>query len=418
MNRKEAVNFLITKPYKLGHLLGFKKLTELHNEWILDMVRGKDDSTLEAHRGSYKTTCVSISLALIITLLPNVRTMFMRKTDTDVKEIIKQVQKILKSEVMQYFINAIYGIELQLTVESATEISTNLSSDIKGTSQLIGIGSGSSITGKHFDRIFTDDIINVTDRYSKAERENTKIVYQELENIKNAGGRIFNTLTPWHPDDASILMSNIKKYDCYTTGLLSKDEIESKKKKMTPSLFAANYELKHIASENVIFQNPQFTDEIYRVDQGIGHIDAGYNGEDSTAFTIAKQYNGKIYVFGKLWNENVINCEDKIVQFAKAKMCGKIHNEYNADKGFLAKDLEAKGLRIELYHESQNKYIKIASYLKAEWENVIFTKDTDEAYIQQICEYTEEAEHDDAPDSLASLMRVLYDKKIKRFGFD
>ena len=99
MNRKDAVNFLITKPYKLGHLLGFKKLTELHNEWILDMVRGKDDSTLEAHRGSYKTTCVSISLALIIILLPNVRTMFMRKTDTDVKEIIKQVQKILKLSI-------------------------------------------------------------------------------------------------------------------------------------------------------------------------------------------------------------------------------------------------------------------------------------------------------------------------------
>lgn len=418
MTRKEAVNFLITKPYKLGHLLGFKNLTELHNSWILDMVRGKDDSTLEAHRGSYKTTCVSISLALIIILLPNVRTMFMRKTDSDVKEIIKQVQKILKSDVIQYFVNAIYGMELQLMVESATETSTNLSVDIKGTSQLIGIGSGSSITGKHYDRIFTDDIINVTDRYSKAERESTKIVYQELQNVKNKGGRIFNTLTPWHPDDASILMPNIKKYDCYSTGLLSQDEIEDKKKSMTPSLFAANYELKHIASEDVIFQNPQFTDEIYRVAQGIGHIDAGYNGEDSTALTIIKKYNDKFYVYGKLWSKNVIECEDMIAAIVKAKMCGKVYNEYNADKGFLAKDLEAKGLRIELYHESLNKYIKIASYLKAEWENIVFTKDTDEAYIQQICEYTEEAEHDDAPDSLASLMRVLYDKKIKRFGFD
>ena len=418
MTRQEAVNFLITKPYKLGHLLGFKKLTELHNTWILDMVRGKEDSTLEAHRGSYKTTCVSISLALIIILLPNDRTMFMRKTDTDVKEIIKQVQKILKSETIQYFINVIYGIELQLTVESVTEISTNLSSDIKGTSQLIGIGSGSSITGKHCDRIFTDDIINVTDRYSKAERENTKIVYQELQNVKNVGGRIFNTLTPWHPDDASILMPNIKKYDCYSTGLLTKDEIEAKKKSMTPALFAANYELKHIASEDVIFHNPQFTDEIYRVEQGIGHVDAAYEGEDSTALTIIKKYNDKFYVFGKLWNDNVIKCEAKIVEYVKTKMCGKIYNEYNADKGFLAKDLEAKGLRVELYHESQNKYIKIASYLKAEWENVLFTKDTDEAYIQQICEYTEEAEHDDAPDSLASLMRVLYSKKINRFGFE
>lgn len=51
MMRKDAVNFLISKPYKLGHLLGFTKLTELHNKWIIDMLKGKEDKTLQAHRG-------------------------------------------------------------------------------------------------------------------------------------------------------------------------------------------------------------------------------------------------------------------------------------------------------------------------------------------------------------------------------
>ena len=49
--RQEYVNFLLTKPYKLGHMLGFNKLTELHNGWIIDMVRGTEDKTLQAHRG-------------------------------------------------------------------------------------------------------------------------------------------------------------------------------------------------------------------------------------------------------------------------------------------------------------------------------------------------------------------------------
>ena len=80
MTRQQAVDFLITKPYKLGHLLGFTKLTDLHNVWIIDMLKGKKDKTLQAHRGSYKTTCVSITLALIIVLLPNIKTLFINQS--------------------------------------------------------------------------------------------------------------------------------------------------------------------------------------------------------------------------------------------------------------------------------------------------------------------------------------------------
>ena len=51
MVRKDAVDFLLTNPYKFAHLAGFTKMTELHNGWIIDMVRGKEDKTLQAHRG-------------------------------------------------------------------------------------------------------------------------------------------------------------------------------------------------------------------------------------------------------------------------------------------------------------------------------------------------------------------------------
>ena len=206
MTRTEAVNFLIKKPYKFAHLLGFNKLTKLHNGWMKKMLKAKNDHTLQAHRGSYKTTCVSVVLALLIILLPNKRILFMRKTDSDVKEIIKQVQNILMDPHTQVFVQAIYGVQLKLVTASATEVTTNLTTDVKGTSQLVGIGTGASLTGKHFDIIFTDDIVNVQDRISKAERDHTKIIYQELQNIKNRGGRIFNTGTPWHKDDAFSLM--------------------------------------------------------------------------------------------------------------------------------------------------------------------------------------------------------------------
>ena len=51
MTREQAVNFLIKHPVKYARMLGFDKLGDLHNEWIIDMIKGKEDKTLEASRG-------------------------------------------------------------------------------------------------------------------------------------------------------------------------------------------------------------------------------------------------------------------------------------------------------------------------------------------------------------------------------
>ena len=419
MTKKQAIEFLITKPYKFGHLLGFTKLSELHNQWILEMLKGKNDTTLQASRGTYKTTCVSIALALQIILLPNMRTLFIRKTDNDIKEVIKQVTKILEDEHTQHFVSTIYGVQLKLTVKSATEITTNLTADIKGTSQLVGVGMGTSLTGKHFDRIFTDDIVNVKDRISQAERENTKIIYQELQNIKNRGGKIFNTGTPWHKEDCFSIMPTAEKYNCYhpyIKEIISDTELEKIKASMSPSLFAANYELKHIADENVLFGEPKQNANIERVRYGVCHIDSAFYGEDYTAFTIMAYSEGVYYTFGKMWRKHVEDCYGEIFNLYSRLACGKMYIEKNADKGMVARDLKNLGIRVVPYTEKMNKHIKISTYLKAIWGDVCFVDGTDDEYINQICDYTEEAEHDDAPDSAACLARLLYPKIAKREG--
>ena len=410
MTRQQAINFLINNPVKYAHMLGFTKMTDLHNGWIREMLRGRNDYTLQAHRGSYKTTCVSIALALIIILLPNRRVLFIRKTDADVKEVIKQVQKILLDPHTQVFINAIYEINLKLNVQSSMEVSTNLTTDIKGTSQLVGIGTGSSLTGKHFDYIFTDDIINVNDRTSKAERDRTKLIYQELQNIRNRGGKIFNTLTPWHPDSAESLMPNVHKFDCYSTGLITQAQLDEIRGQMLGSLFSCNYELRHVPAEDVIFFNPRTGGDPSMVEQGIAHVDAAYGGEDWTAFTVCRKYDGVYYVYGRCWSNHVDDCIGEIIAIREAFCAGRIYCEDNGDKGYLAKELRRRGERVNSYHESTNKYLKITSYLKGAWKDVVFVTGTDEAYIQQICDYNEEAEHDDCPDSLSSLVRILYRK--------
>lgn len=413
MTRQQAISFLITSPVKFSHMIGFNKLVDFHNVWISDMVRGDSDKTLQGHRGSYKTTCLSIALALIIILLPNLRILFMRKTDDDVKEVVKQVKKILEDGHTRYFVQCIYGVDLRLTVSSATEISTNLTSDMRGTSQLCGMGISSSLTGKHFDRIFTDDIVNLKDRASKAERDHTKAVYQELQNVKNRGGRIYNTGTPWHKEDCFTLMPNPEKWDYKRTGLIDDEEIAEIRQRMTASLFAANYELRHIAAEDVIFFDPVKGADPSLVEQGDCHIDAAYGGEDYTAFTVFKKKDGKYYLYGRLWRKHVDDCMDEICKLRERFNAGRIYCEDNGDKGYLAKDLRKRGERAVTYHESMNKFVKITTYLKSVWPNVIFVEGTDAEYIDQICDYNENAEHDDAPDSAASAVRRVWNKKDK-----
>ena len=423
LTREQAVKFLKDRPAEYGRLLGFDKLTEIHNEWIKEMAYGREDHTLQGHRRSYKTTSLSLALALNIVLLPNLRTLFMRKTDDDVKEIIKQVRNILMDPKTTYLVGCIYGITLKLTVDNSTELSTNLTTDIKGTSQLVGLGSGSSITGQHYDRIYTDDLINVKDRISRAERERTKTVYQELINVKNKGGKIFNTGTPWHKDDAFTLMPEPEKWDYKRTGIFTEEEIEEIRDSMSPSLFAANYELRHIASEDVIFEDAKTGAEPEKIQNAtFCHIDAAYGGEDYTAFTIARKVDGEYYVYGRLWQKAVDQCEDQIIADRQRFNAGKIYCETNADKGYLAKALRERGERVITYAETMNKYIKIVTHLKGDWSRIHFIQGTDEAYINQILDYNEYAEHDDAPDSLACMMRLLHPRKDENkagssFGF-
>lgn len=406
MNPQQWLNIIKQNPIAFGLENGFKDLTDMHNDWIKSFLFEERDQTLQAHRGSYKTTCLSIAIAVMVVVYLDKSIILFRKTDDDIKEIVSQVKKLLYSAMMQQMAVDLYGKKLYLNKDSVSEINTSLYQGKRGSSQLVALGIKSSITGKHGDIIITDDIVNLEDRQSKAERNRTKRVYQELQNIKNPGGRFINTGTPWHIEDCFTLMPNIRKFDINDTGMLSHEQIQTLRKNMTPSLFAANYELLHIADEEQLFTAPIIDDGSHSdlIYDGVCHVDAAYGGDDGTAFTIAKERGDKIYVFGKLWKKHVDDVLSDIEGYRSIYRAGTLYNENNADKGYLLK--QVKRPRIG-YHEDTNKFIKISTFLRRHWQDIIFIKETDDEYIRQILDYTENAEHDDAPDSLASLIRVM-----------
>ena len=410
-----AYRFLTEKPAQYGQMLGYPDLRDdLHGEWIRKMVLGHDDMTLQAHRGSYKTTCDCLALVILMMLRGEKNIIFMRKTDKDIEEVISNVQRIIINPVTQEIYRALTGRELAMLKATNTEITTSSYSAPKGSAQLLGIGTKGSITGKHADYVMTDDIINLDDRKSHAERERTKAIYQELQNIRNRGGRIVNTGTPWHKEDAFMLMPPPIRYDCYETGLIAEDRLEKLRRSMSPSLFAANYELRHIALENALFTTaPTFTNDADMLRDGIAHIDAAYGGEDYTAFTCGKRVGNKLYLYGRMWQNHVDVALDTILGECERLMCAPVWVESNADKGFLATEIRKRGFKAIDYPEKENKHIKISTYLRKWWDDIVWLEGTDRDYLAQILDYTEDAEHDDAPDS-ASVMCRYWDKRVKQ----
>ena len=105
----EEIRELLQYPDEIGRAVGFKDLTKLHRGWILNMVYGQEDYTLQAHRGSYKSSCLAVAISLLLVLQPKKNIIFLRKTDNDVSEMLGMVSKILRSGIMNDIVSALYG---------------------------------------------------------------------------------------------------------------------------------------------------------------------------------------------------------------------------------------------------------------------------------------------------------------------
>ena len=411
--RKAALSLLMRHPARVARLCGLDRLTdELHGAWLEEMICGREDFTLLAHRGSYKTSCLAFAMAAMLLVYPRRNIIFMRKTDEDVVEVIRQVKKLLQSDAMQRLAEMIYGVPVQVLKTDMFSVQLSCYQSVRGAAQLLGLGTGGSLTGKHADVVITDDIVNLQDRISPPERRRIRGIYQELRNIVNPDGHFLNTGTPWHPEDAISLMPNIRRCDCYHSGLLSEETLLRLRRAMTPSLFAANYELKHIAAEGALFgECPPLDGDAAMLRDGVAHVDAAYGGEDFTALTCGKVVGGKLYLYGRLWRGHVDRAMDEILGECDKLMCGPIHVETNGDKGYLARELRSRGAMVKPYAEGMNKHVKIATHLRKWWPNVMFVRGTDRAYIDQILDYTADSAHDDAPDSAACIARLMRQKE-------
>ena len=81
MTPQDKARWFIAHPAALGRALGYTDFRDdLHGEWLRRMLTAREDMTLQAHRGSYKTTCLTLTIALMMISRPRQNIIFLRKS--------------------------------------------------------------------------------------------------------------------------------------------------------------------------------------------------------------------------------------------------------------------------------------------------------------------------------------------------
>ena len=95
---------------------------------------------------------------------------------------------------------------------TATRFTIRRPAEVIGPS-VTALGVGAASTGTRADLLICDDIVDVKAIRSRAERERVKAFYREnLVNLLEPDGRLWNVFTPWHRDDLNAELKTNSAY--------------------------------------------------------------------------------------------------------------------------------------------------------------------------------------------------------------
>lgn len=415
----DFVKLLIDQPHLLGWLIGKDKLTPLHSEWIKYCWDSNKPRALMAFRGGYKSTAIdTVGVIRNFIVNPNERIALIRKSYQDSCTIVNAVKQAMELPELKEVFRVAHGFIPKATMAKEGKLRYNFKTTITPEVSFTAHGLESSLTGMHYDRIICDDIITLKDRISKAEREKTKEMVNEIAtNIIDPGKGSIWIGTPWHRDDAWTEINkfaDIAMYPITEFNFLGPNAIEEKKRTTTPFLYSANYELEIRKDETSLFTEPKTAEGWDYFKRSYAHVDAAFDGNHYCGLTILSPLDNnepsmarKFQGIGFAYPGNVKAWVSEIARYYRKYKCQYIYCETNPDKGYLANQLQKEGLRVRTYAESENKHIKISTNLYEYWDRIYWSPDTDPEYLNQILDYREGSEPDDAPDSCASLIREI-----------
>jgi predicted phage terminase large subunit-like protein len=413
----EIAQTVADSPHLLGRMLGYKRLGPIHSEWIKRTIPARRDVTLMAHRGSYKTTAVTV-LGCIWWLLfnPNARILICSSTDTNAGKILGEIEAHYRGDALR----ALYALfdvpeprggawrNDSITLATRTEVRK------EGSIECVGVGG--TVTSRHYDLIVCDDLVTLKDRYSHAIREQKKGWVKELQSIKDPGGHIVYVGTPWHKDDVYSILPEPRKYPLGSVEIdgLTAEAVAEIRRLQGESFFSAQYLLEHVADEDRIFDSPRFGPAPAGLRLS-AYLDPAYGGADYSAMAIGGKVGEVLHVVaGSIWRAKVDETYSRVEAACRAAGVTVLYVESNNAQGLIFSDeFQRRGLAVHRVYNTTNKHLRIVSSLRTRWASIVFAPEVDEQFMGQVLEYTETAEHDDAPDALAGLVEAFFKRQVR-----
>lgn len=419
----------LTNPHEFGHLLGYKKLTSLHGEWIKIFLQNRKFDILQAHRLSYKTTCGIIAMILLFLCFPNMRLLIVRKNLELATSILKTIIKHFEnSDILKLYLYSRWGIvDAQTRIWSSEHATFSFKKTNTPEASITAAGLGASKTGSHFDYIWMDDIVALEDRYSPAERKKSIVYFNETENLIEPLGSRRLSGTPWHEEDVfSTLSPELFEGRQFPIGTVNipadeLEEIKSRKDRLPYAEWCCNYELRHVMDYDTL--GSFLSVPTWKCQYSVAFIDPSFSDRkdtDSTAVAIAGVWDSLIIFTGRLWQKSIADDETRkeILDFLNIftpvesvleSQLAPSSNVFFLDA--LKQDEIKYKYEIKNYwsikHQTRNKHERISTIISANKINMRILENTQQNFSLEISRYYKNAEHDDAPDALAGAIEAL-----------
>lgn len=266
----------------------------------------------------------------------------------------------------------------------------------------------SSVRGRHPDLIVMDDPVTEDD-VSEATRKQVQRLYNELNKLTQ---NILIIGQPVHKSDLFETLRPLLKTMEVPHGSIPELDVDLLAMELagvSKESISASYHLKVLSDAQTPFDTVNYIDEFPFTEASVAFIDPSFEGGDYTALSIAKGYFDGVAIKGRVWKRAWDHCiEDIIVELEKCnvqRLCFETNSLGDMPIQLLRQKLP-KEIGVVGKKSTNNKHSRIMNagiFAKS----IFLTKTSDKEYIKQVVQYEYGVKHDDAPDSLASLLEWI-----------
>lgn len=192
----------------------------------------------------------------------------------------------------------------------------------------------------------------------------------------------------------------------------TQEEVDDIRESVGDEFWYALYQQEPIDEVDRLFTDPHMAEPPDNLKK-YGFLDPAFGGGDYSALSVGGTDRGSserpnIYITnGHIWKGQIHKTYNLVEKYFHRYNLNCLFIESNQAQAVLEYELKKRGLRVRSLPSIQNKHLRIVNYVRVNWDRLFFSRAVDSDYLKQIVTYSELANNDDGPDSLAGLIKQL-----------